>query len=680
MAGSSLAEQVGRVLAGRYRLLAPIGRGASGQVYLADDVTLVRRVAVKLLHGPLADDPGFLKRFRAEARAAAALSHPHVVAVFDWGEDDGEPYLVLEYLGGGSLRGLLDRSAPLSLAQVAGLGIEAGGALAYAHRRGVVHRDIKPANLLFGEDGALRVADFGLARALAEAAWTEPVGVLIGTARYASPEQAQGHPLDGRSDVYALGLVLLEAATGELPFGADTALGTLMARLEADPEVPGSLGVLAPVLRDATRRDPAERLDAPGLLEGLRSAARRLPSPAPLVLAPGTGGSGPASGGTAGVGSATAGVGSSTAALEAGTAALEAGTAGLEAGTAGLEAGTAGAGAPDRTAGELVAAGGEVVAGRSAALDSTAEVVVPAEVIPASGRTRRRGWRVAALAVVIALLAAGGSFAALRFLVVPSAPVPPVVGMPPAAATAVLTRVGHWKVQRLPSVYDSQVAAGRVASQQPGAGRSWPENRAVGLVLSLGPAPRPVPSLAHLDQNAALSLLSTTGFTARVSTAYSQSVPAGSVISWSPRGVEPYGSTVNLVVSDGPPPVTVPSLAGLSYAGAAAKLATLHLSATEVTEFSTQVRAGAVITTEPSPGATVPQGTLVTVLVSKGPQLVRVPDLEFKSVATAQSLLQAAGLSLGAVYGPSGSGVVIDQTPAPGSMVAPGTTVNLYTL
>ncbi len=636
MAGSSLAEQVGRVLAGRYRLLAPIGRGASGQVYLADDVTLVRRVAVKLLHGPLADDPGFLKRFRAEARAAAALSHPHVVAVFDWGEDDGEPYLVLEYLGGGSLRGLLDRSAPLSLAQVAGLGIEAGGALA-------------------------------------EAAWTEPVGVLIGTARYASPEQAQGHPLDGRSDVYALGLVLLEAATGELPFGADTALGTLMARLEADPEVPGSLGVLAPVLRDATRRDPAERLDAPGLLEGLRSAARRLPSPAPLVLAPGTGGSGPASGGTAGVGSATAGVGSSTAALEAGTAALEAGTAGLE-------AGTAGAGAPDRTAGELVAAGGEVVAGRSAALDSTAEVVVPAEVIPASGRTRRRGWRVAALAVVIALLAAGGSFAALRFLVVPSAPVPPVVGMPPAAATAVLSRVGHWKVQRLPSVYDSQVAAGRVASQQPGAGRSWPENRAVGLVLSLGPAPRPVPSLAHLDQNAALSLLSTTGFTARVSTAYSQSVPAGSVISWSPRGVEPYGSTVNLVVSDGPPPVTVPSLAGLSYAGAAAKLATLHLSATEVTEFSTQVRAGAVITTEPSPSATVPQGTLVTVLVSKGPQLVRVPDLEFKSVATAQSLLQAAGLSLGAVYGPSGSGVVIDQTPAPGSMVAPGTTVNLYTL
>ncbi len=282
--------------------------------------------------------------------------------------------------------------------------------------------------------------------------------------------------------------------------------------------------------------------------------------------------------------------------------------------------------------------------------------------------------------MVIALLAAGGSFAALRFLVVPSAPVPPVVGMPPAAATAVLTRVGHWKVQRLPSVYDSQVAAGRVASQQPGAGRSWPENRAVGLVLSLGPAPRPVPSLAHLDQNAALSLLSTTGFTARVSTAYSQSVPAGSVISWSPRGVEPYGSTVNLVVSDGPPPVTVPSLAGLSYAGAAAKLATLHLSATEVTEFSTQVRAGAVITTEPSPGATVPQGTLVTVLVSKGPQLVQVPDLEFKSVATAQSLLQAAGLSLGAVYGPSGSGVVIDQTPAPGSMVAPGTTVNLYTL
>ncbi|MFA9566375.1 MAG: protein kinase, partial [Acidimicrobiales bacterium] len=183
-------DQVGRVLGGRYRLVAPIGVGASAQVYLADDVTLRRRVAVKLLHKGLAEDESFLKRFRAEAQAAAQLSHPHITAVYDWGQDD-VPYIVTEYLGGGSLRSMLDREKTLSLSQVLLMGLETSRALEFAHGRGFVHRDLKPANLLFGEDGRLRVADFGLARALAEAAWTEPQGAVLGTARYASPEQAQ---------------------------------------------------------------------------------------------------------------------------------------------------------------------------------------------------------------------------------------------------------------------------------------------------------------------------------------------------------------------------------------------------------------------------------------------------------------------------------------------------------
>ena len=162
-------DHVGRVLGGRYRLLAPIGAGASAQVFLADDARLKRRVAVKLLHASLPGDEAFLRRFRAEAQAAAGLNHPNLLAVYDWGEDE-VPFLVTEFLGGGSLRAMLDQGQRLSISQATLIGLEAARGLDYAHRRGFVHRDIKPANLLFDEDGRLRIADFGLARALAEAA------------------------------------------------------------------------------------------------------------------------------------------------------------------------------------------------------------------------------------------------------------------------------------------------------------------------------------------------------------------------------------------------------------------------------------------------------------------------------------------------------------------------------
>ncbi|HJV08075.1 MAG TPA: protein kinase, partial [Acidimicrobiales bacterium] len=231
MASTRIADHLGRVLGGRYRLLAPIGTGASAHVFLADDVRLRRRVAVKILHPALADDEAFLRRFRAEARAAAALNHPHVMAVFDWGEEADGPYLVSEYLGGGSLRAVLDRGKRLSPSQALMVGLEAGKALAYAHGRGLVHRDIKPANLLFDEEGRLRIADFGLARALAEAAWTEPVGAVLGTARYASPEQVRGVPVDGKADVYSLAVVLVEAVTGQVPFAAESTVATLVGRL-----------------------------------------------------------------------------------------------------------------------------------------------------------------------------------------------------------------------------------------------------------------------------------------------------------------------------------------------------------------------------------------------------------------------------------------------------------------
>ncbi|MPY95895.1 MAG: protein kinase, partial [Acidimicrobiia bacterium] len=230
MALSHVSEHVGRVLGGRYRLLSPVGIGASAQVFLAEDVQLRRRVAVKVLHPALADDPVFQRRFQAEAQAAAALNHPNIVAVYDWGSDD-LPFLVTEYLDGGNLRTVLAQPEPMSVSQALVVGLDAARGLHFAHSRGFVHRDVKPANLLFGGDRRLRVADFGLARALAEAAWTEPEGVVLGTARYASPEQAAGEALDGRSDVYSLALVLVECVTGRVPHLADTAVGTLRGRV-----------------------------------------------------------------------------------------------------------------------------------------------------------------------------------------------------------------------------------------------------------------------------------------------------------------------------------------------------------------------------------------------------------------------------------------------------------------
>src|SRR5215475_9873601 len=223
MPGSAVSDLAGRVLAGRYLLHAPVGTGASGRVYVAEDTRLRRRVAVKVLHAALAEDAAFLRRFRAEAQLAASLHHPHIVTVHDW------------------------------------VGRDVASALQYAHARGVLHRDIKPANLLFDEHGRVRVADFGLARALAEASWTEPAGAVFGTARYASPEQAQGVNLDGRSDVYSLSLVLVESITGHVPFSADTTLGTLSARTLRSLEAPEMMGKLGPVVERAGALAPDDR-------------------------------------------------------------------------------------------------------------------------------------------------------------------------------------------------------------------------------------------------------------------------------------------------------------------------------------------------------------------------------------------------------------------------------------
>ena len=283
MSLGGLHDNIGRIVGERYKLSRPIGRGASAQVYLAQDTTLDRPVAVKLLHAGLASDERFLERFQAEAHRCAQLSHQNIVTVYDWAETD-RPYIVTEYLGGGSLLGMIEAGNLLTPAQALVVGLGAAKGLEYAAKRSLVHRDIKPANLLFDSDGTVRIADFGLSLALAEAGVTSQSGEMLGTVRYASPEQARGEKLTEKSDVYSLGLSLIEAVTGKLPFIGDTSLGTLMARTEADVDVPDAMGRLQVTLSKACRLDPEERPTAAELKVGLLAAAEAMSPPAKLPL------------------------------------------------------------------------------------------------------------------------------------------------------------------------------------------------------------------------------------------------------------------------------------------------------------------------------------------------------------------------------------------------------------
>jgi len=660
------------VLGGRYRLSAPIGSGASAQVYLADDVTLRRRVAVKVLHPALADDDAFLRRFRAEARSAAALNHPNLMAVYDWGEDDG-PYLVLEFLGGGSLRAMLEQGRRLTPSQALVVGLDTARALHFAHRRDVVHRDIKPANLLFGDDGRLRIADFGLARALSEAAWTEPGDGLVGTVRYAAPEQAKHGRVDGKADVYALALVLIEAVTGSVPLIGDSSLATLAGRAETPVPVPEALGPLRPVLERAGRPDPSQRPDAGELGQALLAAARQLDRPDPLPLAGaldlspvGTGSDGDptllpppspvATEPEATTATATAAAGNGNGKTTATTVRSGPATAVFD----GLEMFDHGPPARPRD--------------------------TPGDGSQAARRRRRWPWL-----VVLVLLVAGTVGGTVAYLQAQpaTAAVPNIDGDLREAAEAELARVQAeagfevpWVV-RIDEQYHDRVPEGTVISQDPGAGRVIEEGETVTLTVSLGRPFVAVPDLGGLGQDEAQRALVEVGLVlGSSSVTTSEDVGAGLVVTWSAGGEERpgevrEGSEVDLVLSEGPAPRTVPALAGLTEDQAVAALEAEGLRAEVASRFSSQVDKGVVIGSEPGSGATVERGATITVVVSKGRDLVTVPDIVGKTLEELNKALEAVGLRSGDVSG-NASGSPAATDPAPGDAVDRGTAVDIF--
>jgi len=674
VANPRMPDRIGQVLGGRYRLLAPIGTGASATVYLSDDVVLRRRVAVKVLHDALADDPSFLKRFRAEAQSAAALNHPNVMAVHDWGQGD-VPYLVTELLSGGSLRGLLDTGALLDQAQTQAVGLEAARALDYAHRQGFVHRDIKPANLLFDDEGRLRIADFGLARALAEAAWTEPAGAVLGTARYASPEQAQGATLDGRSDVYSLALVLIEAHTGTLPFAADTTLGTLMARVDRPIPVPPEMGPLVPALQAAGAADPADRPDA-GTFAAMLAAAGSPASVAPLPLA-----------GVATLERAQLDPIEPTTLFRPEDDVLGAVFADIDPTMAGVS--TSGSSMPGSSIAGVPAvdATGVLVLGEAVGQPATRTIERPGATggePPASrrrGRRRRkmpRSVRSGLIALLVVAAAVGAFFALYR----PTHVIGEYASMPVAEVREMLKHNGYVVVEN--GEYSESIELDTIISQDPVAGTSLKEGRTVTLTVSLGPPPVPVPTdlAGRTVDQASAALVSASLRLGTLIDGYDETVVKGIVLSLAdgtPAQL-PKGSPVDLVVSAGPKPRTVPDgLVGQSVDAVTTQLTALGLVVARNDAYSDTVAEGTVLSVAPPSGSAVAKGGTVTVSASKGRRPIAIPaDIVGKSVTAATEELQALGLVVSGVQG-SPTGKVSGSNPAVGALVKLGSSVLLLT-
>jgi tRNA A-37 threonylcarbamoyl transferase component Bud32 len=271
------SQMIGTVLSARYRLEAKLGSGGMSTVYLARDTTLDRSVAVKVMHREMSEQPDQLERFRQEARAVAKLSHPNVVAVIDAGEDGGHPYIVFEYVEGETLKQRIARVGALDAQEALAYAIEIGRGLTVAHARKMIHRDIKPQNVLIDAEGRAKLTDFGISRQLEQDGMTA-TGRVLGTTDYVAPEQAMGHAVDQRSDVYSLGVVLYEMLVGQVPFHADSQVGVAMKHVNDElPDVqqrrPEISAAAALVVERATSKDPANRYQEIGeMIDDLSTA------------------------------------------------------------------------------------------------------------------------------------------------------------------------------------------------------------------------------------------------------------------------------------------------------------------------------------------------------------------------------------------------------------------------
>lgn len=612
-----------RVLSDRYRIVKHLARGGMADVYEAEDTLLGRAVAVKVLHANFASDEAFVSRFRREAQAAANLSHPNIVAIYDWGKDAGTYFMVMELIRGRTLREILRSEGAILPRRAAEISAEAAAALSIAHQHGVYHRDIKPGNIMITDDGSVKVTDFGIARALDDSEELTRTGAVIGTATYFSPEQAQGLPADERSDVYSLGIVLYEMLAGKPPFTGESPVAVAYQHVSETAQSPDAVNPDAPrelaaIAEHAIRKSPADRYQNADEMEA--DLQRYLRGSEPVAAAA-----------------------------------------------------------------AVAAAATAVIASPAPAPYDPTGTSTTFEA-PVQQRSQASYWiAVGALAAVLLIgvfllfqLLNGGEAAAS------TVEVPDLTGVPAQEAFEALQALDlKVRAENEPS---DEVEAGLVIRTDPPSGSSVETETFVTVFVSAGEEEFGVPNVIDENVEVAKARILSDGFTVgAIEYVFTEDVDENIVINQNPVGgaTATPGTPVNLIVSSGPTSIEVPDVTGKSSDTAVIELTRAGFENVETTEeFSPDVLAGFVIGTNPAVGQTIPRDATLTVIISKGPEPVTVPDLTGDSPAQAESRLNALGLllvvSTDTVEVPLNSGLignVASQSPSSGSTSEVGTDV-----
>ena len=646
-------------------------------VYRAHDRRLDRTVALKLMHVHLADSPDFVSRFRREARAAARLSNPGVVAVYDQGSLDGVAYLVMEYVEGPTLRDLI-AAGPLSVKEALGLVAQLLRPLGAAHRAGLVHRDIKPENVLLPSDGSVaKVADFGLARAVTEVTQTT-TGNVLGTVAYLAPELITSGDSTSRADVFSAGVVLYELLTGQQPFTADSPIQIAFRNVHEDvplpsklvPEMPADVDELVATM---TRREPQDRpADADEALALLRNVVDELTdSELSVRRGGGTGSIRTQQVMTANAQAARSAIDNEPQESEDEASSEDSTHAGMR--TVSLPIGSIGPDAKGRT---------RTLSRKAVAADAQRTTAVPTQGRGLSGLKRRT-------AIIVGLLAVAGTGAgATWYLTVGPGrrvPVPNIVGMSEDQAQLALEKQGlDWGTPT--RAYSDTVPAGSVVSCQPKVGQKVGLGQAVTAVISRGVETKTVPDVVGKTKDQASAVIKGAGLTlGDVTEQYSASVDSGKVISSDPKAgkVIEHTAKISIVVSKGKEPATIPDVTGQSEDEAKKTLEDAGLKKGKVSkDYSDSVAKGNVISSSPIAGASgYYKGDSVDLTISKGPEKVTIPDVTGKGQDEAKKILEEAGLKVEVnkrLGGPFGT--VRSTDPAPGSSVKPDSkvTINIF--
>lgn len=618
---------IGRVFEDRYEVISRLGVGGMAEVYLAHDRHLGRDVALKVLLSKYAGDPQFIERFRREASAAAGLNHPNIVQIYDRGEAEGTYYISMEYLQGRSLKEIIQNYAPLRADHVITVTTQILEALRFAHRKDVIHRDVKPQNIIVDDEGRVKVTDFGIARAGSASTMTE-VGSILGTAHYLSPEQAQGETATAASDLYSLGVVMYEMATGQLPFNGDNPVAIAMQHVHEPPVppsrlVPGLPEGLERVMLRALAKNPAERYtSAQDFLNDLnRARDGREVQPAPAFAD-----------------QATRVMGATAAGPVSPLEATQVRRTGRPAGRPEME-----------------------------------------EDEPRRGRA----WVPWLLLVVFLLVLGGGAYAVVNLMGrdTNTAEVPNLVGLTLEQAKAEAAKVGLRVVQGGASEMSTKYEKDQIVRQDPEEGAKLENGATIKVWLSAGKKTAPVPNVVGKQQNEAVSTIEQAGFQADVRPEASTEAPVGQVMRQEPTGDNeaPVGSKIVIYVSSGPPAgqVEVPDVVGKTEEAAMAELQKAKLI-TKVQPVVSDRPKGIVVNQSPRAKLPVAEQSIVTIEVSSGPQMAVVPSVLGLTREQAQSRIEAAGLvariteETAAGYTP---GLVYRQSPGANQQVERGSVV-----